>query len=151
MFEQYKLAVEMADRVSARRATANTFFLSIQTGLAIALGAFAVNDGVQDNANPDSFVLTLAAVAGVLIASSWWMLLRSYRDLNSAKFAVINNLEEKYLRVHLFKDEWEHLKQDRAKAWQRRYAELGQIERLVPSLFALLYLVLAIHVNWRFQ
>lgn len=148
VFEQYKLAVEMADRVSARRAAANTFFFSIQAGLAVALGAFAVNAGTQDNPTPDRFVLTLAAISGVLIASSWWMLLRSYRDLNGAKFAVINNLEEKYLRVHLFRDEWAQLKQDRVKAWRTRYAELGQIERSVPILFALLYLALAIHVNW---
>jgi hypothetical protein len=31
--ELYKLAVEMADRVSARRATANAFFLTINTAL----------------------------------------------------------------------------------------------------------------------
>ena len=29
----YKLAVEMADRVSSRRATANAFFLTVNTGL----------------------------------------------------------------------------------------------------------------------
>lgn len=31
--ELYKLAVEMADRVSARRATANAFFLTVNTAL----------------------------------------------------------------------------------------------------------------------
>jgi hypothetical protein len=147
LFEQYKLAVEMADRVSARRATANTFFFSIQAGLAVALGAFAVNTGTRDNPTPDRFVLTLAAISGVLIAGSWWMLLRSYRDLNAAKFAVINKLEEDHLDVHLFRDEWQQLKQDRVPAWRKRYAELGQIERLVPLLFAALYAVLAIHLN----
>jgi hypothetical protein len=34
--ELYKLAVEMADRISARRALANTFFLTVNTGLAAA-------------------------------------------------------------------------------------------------------------------
>jgi len=148
VFEQYKLAVEMADRVSARRATANTFFFSIQAGLAVALGAFAVNTGTKDDPTPDRFVLTLAAIAGVLIACSWWMLLRSYRDLNSAKFAVINQLEAGHLQIHLFKDEWEHLKQDPVSSWRKRYAELGQIERLVPLLFAVLYATLAIYVIW---
>jgi hypothetical protein len=33
LFDQYKLAVEMADRVSARRMQANTFFLAVNTGL----------------------------------------------------------------------------------------------------------------------
>jgi len=31
--ELYKLAVEMADRISARRGVANSFFLTINTGL----------------------------------------------------------------------------------------------------------------------
>jgi hypothetical protein len=36
--ELYKLAVEFADRISARRALANTFFLTVNTGLAALLG-----------------------------------------------------------------------------------------------------------------
>ena len=33
LLEQYKLYVEMADRISARRQTANSFFLSINTAI----------------------------------------------------------------------------------------------------------------------
>jgi hypothetical protein len=32
-FEQYKLAAELADRISARRGTANGFYLSISSAL----------------------------------------------------------------------------------------------------------------------
>ncbi|MGW1594955.1 RipA family octameric membrane protein [Streptomyces sp. NPDC002343] len=38
LLDLYKLAVEMADRVSARRGTANAFFLSVQTALVTVLG-----------------------------------------------------------------------------------------------------------------
>lgn len=38
VLEQYKLAVEMADRVSARRGNANLFYLSVQTTLLTAAG-----------------------------------------------------------------------------------------------------------------
>ena len=38
VLELYQLAVEMADRVSARRGLANTFFLTLNTGLAALLG-----------------------------------------------------------------------------------------------------------------
>lgn len=142
----YQLAVEMADRVSARRASANSFFFTMQAGLAVALGAFATNTGTPDDPSPDRFVMTLAAVAGVLIAGSWWLLLRSYRDLNSAKFKVINAIEEAHLEVRLFSDEWQYLKQDPIKSWRKRYAELGQVERVVPVAFAGLYAVLAVYV-----
>lgn len=37
LFEQYKLCVEMADRVSARRSLANTFFISLNTAVIATL------------------------------------------------------------------------------------------------------------------
>jgi hypothetical protein len=146
VLELYQLAVEMADRVSARRATANSFFFSVQAGLAVALGAFALNTGTVDSPSPDRFVLTLAALAGVLIAASWWLLLRSYRDLNSAKFQVIGKIEQDNMCIQLFNQEWQHLKNDPVKRWRPRYAEQGQVERVVPLIFLILYVTLAIYV-----
>ena len=66
--ELYKLAVEMADRISARRALANTFFLTVNTGLAALLGG-------QD-------LRWYVAAAGIVFALAWWWLLQSYRKLN---------------------------------------------------------------------
>lgn len=146
VLDLYKLAVEMADRVSSRRAAANSFFFTMQAGLAVALGAFAINTGGHSDPSPDRFVLTLAAVAGVVIAGSWWLLLRSYRDLNTAKFKVIQAIEADHLPIKLFADEWRYLKEDPVKSWRQRYAELGQVERAVPGLFALLYSLLAVYV-----
>jgi len=45
LFDQYRLAVEMADRLSARRMQANTFFLAVNTGLLTVL-ANLVKDGI---------------------------------------------------------------------------------------------------------
>lgn len=39
LLELYKTAVEMADRVSARRAGANSFFVTLNTALARSLGS----------------------------------------------------------------------------------------------------------------
>jgi len=79
--EQYKLAVEMADRISARRATANGFFLTVQTTL-LALMAVKGLDRAW------------VAAGGIVLAGTWWLLLRSYRDLSSAKWKVIQAIEE---------------------------------------------------------
>ena len=146
VFALYSLAVEMADRISARRAVANSFFFTVQAGLAVALGAFAVNTGAKDHPKPDRFVLFLAALAGSVIAASWWLLLRSYRDLNKAKFAVILRIERDYLDLQIFDEEWKELKKDPIKKWRPRYAEQGAAERIVPIVFLLLYLVLAVYV-----
>lgn len=145
----YAIAVEMADRVSARRATANSFFLALQTGLAAALGAFALRvDPAGGQREPDTFVLVLAATAGLVLAGAWFLLLRSYRKLNTAKFTVINKIEETHFEVRPFVDEWSLLKTDDPIKRRRRdrYTELGFIEQAVPGAFAFLYVVLAVYL-----
>jgi hypothetical protein len=123
--ELYKLAVEMADRVSARRATANAFFLTVNT----ALLAF-VSSGLDD-------MLWVVALVGIALSGAWWVLLKSYRDLNAAKFDVITEME-KNLEAQVFGDEWKRLER-RQESWRGRYAEFGAVERFVPLIFALLY------------
>ena len=133
--ELYKLAVEMADRISARRALANTFFLTVNTGLAALLGGKTLRWYV--------------AAAGIVFAFAWWWLLQSYRKLNWAKFQVINAIEPR-LPLQLFSDEWDHLKSDTAPvkawppsamwAWLKGYHELGTVERIVPLAFTAIYI-----------
>jgi hypothetical protein len=138
-FDSYALAVEMADRVSARRGLANSFFLTINTAVAGALSA----NGIQWQ----------LAAAGVVLSVSWWALLTSYRRLNAAKFSVILALEQR-LPVRIFTDEWAALQALGAHAqsgrdvsrrglrgYMSRYQELGRVERIVPWVFVALYAV----------
>jgi hypothetical protein len=60
----------------------------------------------------------------------WWMQLRSYRELNTANFKVINELGNR-LPVEIFADEWKYLKQDPIRGRRNRYAELATSERVV--------------------
>ena len=144
----------MADRVSARRAGANTFFFSLQAGIAVALGAFTINTGAADDTQPDRFVLALAAGDSAVITASWWLLLRSYRDLNSAKFTVINKIEGEHLDIELFTDEWDELRKNKEleknsnsrKARTQCYAEQGAVERVIPMFFLVLYVSLEIYI-----
>ena len=136
LLELYKLAVDMADRVSARRATANAFFLTVQTALVAVLGVAAPN-----LARSPWWVSLAVALAGLVLSGSWWLQLRSYRDLNRAKFSVINSVEQQ-LPIQIFAAEWTLLKQDGLGRWRGRYAELGVIERIVPAVFAALYVLL---------
>lgn len=137
----------MADRVSARRATANSFFLTLQTALTAVLAAFAGGKAADRN----DVVLAAAALAGAVTAFAWWMLLRSYRDLNRAKYLVINRIELEHLPLSLFADEWEELQRrpEKPRRWKGRYAELGDAERVVPLVFLVLYLVLAGYILLR--
>jgi len=136
VLELYKLAVESADRVTSRRGTANSYFLTIQTTF-IAVLAVAAPQGARTPA----WQAAVASAAGVTLSACWWLQLRSYRDLNRAKFAVIIEVE-KQLPVRVFTDEWQSLKTDPIKTWRQRYAELGTVERVVPWVFAALYVTL---------
>jgi hypothetical protein len=140
IFELYKLAVEMADRVSARRASANALFVGIQTASVASLGFLAARRPPA----PDGFLVAICAV-GVIGAGAWFLLLRSYRDLNRAKFNVILKLEDQ-LPVRIYGEEWQSLKMDPVKAWRKRYAELGTLERLAPALYAALNIAMAAYV-----
>lgn len=135
-FELYELAVEMADRISARRAVANGFFLTLLTGLS-AFVSVITRTGMPER-SADRLSDEFAAVVGVVLAGTWGLLLRSYRDLNAAKFRVILDLEER-MSVALFSDEWAHLLKGRGRG--RRYVQLGVLETVVPLTFATLYLV----------
>jgi len=146
----YKTAVEMADRISARRAMSNSFFLTLHTGL-----ASFVSIAQSRSAARDRIGMILIAVVGLTLSAAWWLLLRSYRDLNSAKYRVIQAMEER-LEAAIFADEWKILRDDPLRAkkgpfkkWRGRYAELGFAERIVPVVFAGIYLTAAIRVGMR--
>ena len=148
VLDLYKLAVEQVDHISARRASANSYFLTIHTGLAAVVGVLAAVTGPNDQDQPrfDDVALFATAGIGILLSATWWLLLRSYRDLNSAKFKVITEIEAS-LPVKMFEREWEILKADEVLPWWRgRYAELGFVERVVPVLFMSVYLALGVRV-----
>lgn len=132
-FDLYKLAIEMADRISARRGVANSFFLTANTAVVALL---ATSDARWS-----------LAAAGIVVAVAWWALLKSYRDLNSAKFEIILAMEER-LPVRVYGDEWDRLRRDPVRfslrretirSWFAQYRELGRVERIVPWIFALIY------------
>lgn len=142
--ELYKLAVEMADRVSARRGRANEFYLAIETLLLGVPASTALLIGSSTANNLARWVTLVLGLCGIAISAAWWLQLRSYRDLNAAKFRVINQIEADQFQLHPFTDEWEHLKRDPVKTWRFRYAELGTVERIMPLAFALLHIGLVV-------
>ena len=132
LLEQYKIYVEMADRISQRRGAANTFFLTFNTAVVGALAALF------------NKVPTLAAVglyaAAVVFSVAWGLLLRSYRNLNTAKFLVIGMMEERLPASPYYAAEWKALGE--GKDW-RKYVPLSFIETAVPLVFLLIYVYFA--------
>jgi hypothetical protein len=132
LLEQYKLYVEMADRISARRGLANSFFLTLNTSVVTAFAAFSkVPNG------PDALWLMIPLVALVGECFAWFFLVRSYRLLNGAKYRVVGALEERLPASPFWRAEWWALGEGHDR---RRYWPLSHIEQWVPILFALTYI-----------
>jgi hypothetical protein len=135
VLEQYKLCVEMADRVSARRGLTNSFFLTLNTGIVTAIVTLvaAVHE-VPAGGKAWWLAIPLVAMLGQCFA--WFSLVRSYRLLNGAKYRVVGALEERLPASPFWRAEWWELGEGRDP---RRYWPLSHIENWIPVLFALTY------------
>ncbi|WP_405585021.1 hypothetical protein [Streptomyces sp. NBC_01092] len=134
LLEQYKLCVEMADRVSARRSLTNTFFLSLNSAVVAVVAA------VSGRTLADMSVLLLLAGLVILIAQcvAWFVIVRSYRQLNTAKWAVIGAFEERLPAFAYSRAEWGALGEGRD--W-RKYLPLTHVEQWVPVIFSVSYVM----------
>lgn len=131
VMDQYKLYVEMADRISQRRNNTNTFFISINAAL------FATSKFFGD---PDSIQMFFVCVLGMVISIAWFFILSSYRQLNSKKYDVILEIE-KQLPIMGYTYEWELMKKDRGLD---RYIPLSLIESVVPLVFVAAYIIMEV-------
>lgn len=138
VFAQYKMFVDAADQVSARRNIANTFFLTLHT-LLLGIVAFSY-DKVQEWSYPQVLALPLLSCIGLCYV--WWRLLKSYRQLNTAKYQVIAEYERR-LPSFPYHHEWIVLGEGKDR---KLYQPLSNVEQLVPVIVGFVYVVLIIAV-----
>jgi len=79
--------------------------IGILSGLGLATCIF-IESGVAESLN---FVFLAVGILGSVISASWWFVIRSYRQLNSGKFKVLDELENE-IAFPFFRWEWEILK-----------------------------------------
>lgn len=138
LLEQYKLYVEMADRVSSRRVQTASFYTSILSAL---LALLSITSNKELFQGPQSFVLLTIAILGLCLCLAWAANINSYKQLNSLKFKVIHDMEA-HLPYPCYDMEWKILKEDKNK---RRYFRLTAIEQYIPVILAVPYLCLLIY------
>ena len=138
LLEQYKLYVEMADRISHRRDQSNRFYSGLLAGM-IALMAVLVKLDIPD----DAWVIVFfgGGLFGSFLSAVWFVNIRSYRSLNEAKFTVINELE-KSLPAQGYTNEENLL---RPPGDIPKYFQLTTVEQLVPVMMFLLFVGLSIY------
>ena len=134
LLEQYKLYVQSAENVSARRVTSNRYLLTINAALVALYGLQSANFG-------QSYWTLLIPVIGIPVSLLWYLIIKSHADLNGIKFTVIHELEQ-HLPGALYKYEWQLAEEGQGKT----YRAVTTIERWIPILFAVLHVVLAVMI-----
>jgi hypothetical protein len=137
LLEQYKMYVEMADRISIRRQSANNYFSSINTAVLAFLGVTSKNGF---DILP-KFWPIIVSVAGLILCYTWYRLVRSYKDLNTGKFMVIHELEKK-LPASPYDAEWLAVGEGKNS---KLYLPFTHIEIRIPWIFMLLYIAVIIN------
>lgn len=131
VIEQYKLYVEMADRISQRRGFTNTFFLTFNTAIFSLIASFWER---SPGGGEWWLIIPLLVILGQ--CSAWFYLVRSYRLLNSAKYKVIGDIEQRLPASPYWRAEWSALGEGKDPS---RYWPLTHIEKWVPVLFGCMY------------
>ena len=137
LLEIYRLHADLADKVSQRREGANRLYVSLLVGLGVFVAALL---RFGDGDVYEKPILVSSGVVGALLSVSWFVVIRSYRQLNSGKFKALHELEDK-LAYPFFKREWELLSKGTILS---RYWKLTNVETVLPAIFFILFSVLAI-------
>lgn len=129
LLEQYKLYVQSAEHVSARRLASSRLLLALNAGLAALYG-------IRPEGFESGWALSVP-VLGIVVSHLWSRIIRSHRELNSVKFALIHELEQ-HLPAAPYTCEWRLAEQGRG----RSYRAVTDIERWLPWTFLALHVIL---------
>ncbi len=124
--EVYSTYLEMTDRISQRREKANSFFVAVNTGIVAVLAKDALG-----NRQHAAAMTVLVPIAGIVLCYFWYRIIRSYRDLNSAKFRVLHAIERQ-LPLRPYDAEWEAVGRGKNP---NLYLPFTHVEILIPWLF----------------
>ena len=82
------------------------------------------------------------AVAGLTLCYFWYRIIRSYRDLNSAKFKVIHEIEKR-LPLRPYDAEWDAVGRGKDS---KLYLPFTRVEIAIPCVFGLVYAYLVLRM-----
>jgi hypothetical protein len=142
LLDQYKMYVEMHDRISTRRNQANSFFISLLSGL---LAIFSVSSN-QGKGGVSPAIGLVVGLLGTVLCTLWNFNIRSYRRLVERKIQVILEME-KYLPFYCYGKESFLRQKDMV---EKTYLRPTSIEQLTSIIFSAMYLGLTLYslISW---
>jgi len=126
----YLYYAQQTEALIERRNGNNRYFLTINTGL-VAIISLALKFQPEGG----TAWLVILALAGGIACVIWAALIRSYRMLTKARFAVILDLE-KQLPSAPYTDEWQRIKENPV---YKGYTSIARLEAAVPWIFVAIY------------
>lgn len=142
ILEIYKIYLSSIEKTAERRQNANSFFMTLNTGVLAIIG-FIFNKDVSPDLKPLYLILP---IAGILSSFFWLKLVTSYRQLNKGKFEILSLIEED-LSIAVYKAEWIELGEGKDK---KKYHQITSLEKWIPILFIILYGILLIYFIYLF-
>ena len=111
LMEQYLHFADSALEASSRRVNTNRFLGTLLTGVLALLTIFS--SGI--NSNAEFAGVGAVGVAGATLSFYWWQTIKSYQQLNSAKYKIITKIEDDIMPLEPYSDEWKYLQHDQGE------------------------------------
>jgi hypothetical protein len=135
--EIFKLYHDSIEKTADKRQSANSFLLTLSTGILAAVG-FLFQKDCAPELKPLFFLLPFA---GITTGFFWLKLVHSYRQLSKGKFEILNMIEEQ-LPLAPYKAEWIALGEGKDN---NKYHQITTLEKWIPILFIILHCLLSVY------
>ena len=139
LIDQYTTYVDTTLNVSNRRMRNNRFYVLLLSGTLAVVSVLADTQIIEEAG------LLLAGLLGLALCVLWYLSIVSYKQLNSGKYEIIQAMEED-MPAEPFADEWDVL--DKGRDW-RTYITHTRVERKIPGVLAVPYLLITIYATIR--
>jgi hypothetical protein len=130
LIEQYKLYVGMTDQLSSRRILVNNGFTALMGASAVAYSA--APSYLKDSGFDAPFQIGIA-LASIIFAILWHQTMIHYKELSTAKFTVIQEIEE-LLPARPYTAEYLYFTRDRLAKTKGPFRTLAEMEALIPLI-----------------
>lgn len=134
----YKMYISTSEKISDRRQTNNSFFLTLNTAIIAVISYLQLGEKV----GTDTKLYWLVSLSGIILCYSWYRLIRSYKDLNTGKFKIIILMEEK-LPLAPYEAEWDALGRGEEP---KLFLQFTKTELIIPWVFMGIHIAVLIQV-----
>jgi hypothetical protein len=137
LLSQYQIYCEALENATSRRQELNRLFILLNTGIFTIIGIL-----LQQGNSKSLFISLLPVVIiGFFVCYLQWKFLGMYKELITAKFNVIYEIE-KSLPLGLYIQEWEQI-----NSRNNKYKSFSEIEKQIPLIFSAIYLFIFLLIS----